>query len=41
MMKAVKGVFSVADEYNVSLRDAVYMYAIKSIDFAMKMRGWY
>lgn len=41
MMKAIDGVFGVADEYNVSLRDAVYMYAIKGIDFAMKMRGWY
>ena len=41
MMKAVKNVFGVADEYNVSLRDAVYMFAIKSIDKAMKLRGWY
>lgn len=41
MMKAVKGVFGVADEYNVTLREAVYMYAIKGIDFAMKQRGWY
>lgn len=41
MMKAIDGVFGVADEFNVSLRDAVYMYAIKGIDFAMKMRGWY
>lgn len=41
MMKAIEGVFGVADEYNVSLREAVYMYAIKGIDFAMKMRGWY
>ncbi|SHH12148.1 glutamate dehydrogenase [Anaerosphaera aminiphila DSM 21120] len=41
MMKAVGGVFGVADEFNVSLREAVYMYAIKSIDEAMKLRGWY
>ena len=41
MMKAIEGVFGVADEYKVSLREAVYMYAIKGIDFAMKMRGWY
>lgn len=41
MMKAIDGVFGVADEYDVTLRDAVYMYAIKGIDFAMKMRGWY
>lgn len=41
MMKAIEGVFGVADEYNVSLREAVYMYAIKSIDEVMKLRGWY
>ena len=41
MMKAIEGVFSVADEYKVTLREAVYMYAIKSIDTAMKLRGWY
>lgn len=41
MMKAINGVFGLADEYNVSLREAVYMFAIKSIDVAMKLRGWY
>lgn len=41
MMKAINGVFGVADEYNVSIREAVYMYSIKSIDTAMKLRGWY
>ncbi|WP_138160367.1 Glu/Leu/Phe/Val family dehydrogenase [Peptoniphilus catoniae] len=41
MMKAIEGVFGVADEYKVTLREAVYMYAIRSIDQAMKLRGWY
>ncbi|CDZ75460.1 NAD-specific glutamate dehydrogenase [Peptoniphilus sp. ING2-D1G] len=41
MMKAIEGVFGVSEEYNVSLREAVYMYAIKSIAEAMKLRGWY
>ncbi|WBW49705.1 Glu/Leu/Phe/Val dehydrogenase [Peptoniphilus equinus] len=41
MMKAIKGVFGVCDEYNVEPREAVYMYAIRSIDEAMKLRGWY
>lgn len=41
MMKAVNGVFKVADDYKVSLREAVYMYAISSIAEAMKLRGWY
>lgn len=41
MMKAIKGVFAVCDEYDVVPREGVYMYAIQSIDKAMKLRGWY
>ena len=41
MMKAIKGVFGVCDEYDVVPREGVYMYAIQSIDKAMKLRGWY
>lgn len=41
MLKAFNGVVEVSEEYDVSLREAVYMYAIKSIDYAMKLRGWY
>jgi glutamate dehydrogenase, NAD-specific len=41
MMKAIEGVFSVCDEYDVIPRDGVYMYAIQSIEKAMKLRGWY
>lgn len=41
MMKAIEGVFGVCDEYNVTPREGVYMYAIQSIDKAMKLRGWY
>lgn len=41
MMKAIEGVFGICDEYNVTSREAVYMYAIQSIDKAMKLRGWY
>ena len=40
MMKAIEGVFSVCDEYDVIPRDGVYMYAIQSIEKAMKLRGW-
>ena len=40
MMKAIEGVFGVCDEYNTP-REGVYMYAIQSIDKAMKLRGWY
>ena len=41
MMKAFEGVFDLCDKYDVSPRDGVYMYAIQSIDRAMKLRGWY
>lgn len=41
MMKAINGVFGVADEYKVTPREAVYMYAIQSVAKAMKLRGWY
>lgn len=41
MMKAVEGIFALADEYDVPLREAVYMYGVKSIAQAMKYRGWY
>ena len=41
MMKAFEGVFDICDKYDVSPRDGVYMYAIQSIEKAMKLRGWY
>src|SRR5699024_895817 len=41
MLKAIDTVFNLADKYEVSLRDAAYMTAIKRIDQAMKLRGWY
>lgn len=41
MMKAIEGVFGICDEYDVLPREGVYMYAINSIDKAMKLRGWY
>lgn len=41
MLKAIDKVFETAEEYKVSIRDAAYMVAIKRIDEAMKLRGWY
>ena len=41
MMKAIEGVFGICDEYKVTPREGVYMYAIQSIEKAMKLRGWY
>lgn len=41
MLKAIDTVFNIANQYEVSLRDAAYMAAIKRIDQAMKLRGWY
>lgn len=41
MVKAFNNVWSVAEEYNVTVREAAYMYSIKSVATAMKYRGWY
>lgn len=41
MKKAFDNVYAVSQEYKVTMREAVYMYAIRSIDKAMKLRGWY
>ena len=41
MMKAIEGVFGVCDEYDVVPREGVYMFAIQSIEKAMKLRGWF
>lgn len=41
MLKAIDKVFETAEKYKVSIRDGAYMVAIKRIDEAMKLRGWY
>ena len=41
MVEAFEAVYSVKEEYGVSMRTAAYMYSIKRIAGVMKLRGWY
>ncbi|MDY6065486.1 MAG: Glu/Leu/Phe/Val dehydrogenase [Finegoldia sp.] len=41
LVKAFNGIFKVKEDYKVTFREATYMYAIQSIQEAMKFRGWF
>ncbi|PMC80797.1 Glu/Leu/Phe/Val family dehydrogenase [Anaerococcus hydrogenalis] len=41
MKKALDGIYQIKEEYKTDLREASYMFAIKRIAQAMKLRGWY
>lgn len=41
MIKAIEGIFEMKNNYKTDLREASYMFAIKRIAEAMKLRGWY
>lgn len=41
MKKALDGIYKIKEEYKTDLREASYMFAIKRITQAMKLRGWY
>jgi glutamate dehydrogenase len=41
MVSAFENVWKIKEEYNVTPRKAAYMYSIKKISDAMKLRGWY
>jgi len=41
MVEAFDAVYAVKEEYGVSLRTAAYMYSVKRVAHAMKLRGWY
>ena len=41
MVKAFNAMWEVKEQYDVTPREATYMYAIKQIAEAMKLRGWY
>lgn len=41
MHKAIENVFEIAKKYDVSIREASYITAIKRINEAMMLRGWY
>lgn len=41
MIMAFDAIYKIKSEYNVSMREAAYMYSIKRVATAMKLRGWY
>jgi len=41
MVDAFNAVYSVSQEYNVSMRSAAYMHSVKKLAQVMKIRGWY
>ena len=41
MTDAFDAIYNIKCEYNVSMREAAYMYSIKRVANAMKLRGWY
>lgn len=40
MITAFDAIYKIKCEYNVSMREAAYMYSIKRVAIAMKLRGW-
>jgi glutamate dehydrogenase (NAD(P)+) len=40
MVKAFRGVYELAKEKNVYMRDAAYMIAIDRVGTSIKLRGW-
>lgn len=40
MKNAFEAIYKIKQEYNVSMREAAYMYSIKRVATAMKLRGW-
>lgn len=41
MKKSLDGIYKIKKEYKTDLREASYIFAIKRIAQAMKLRGWY
>lgn len=41
MFKAFHNIWELKDEYEVTMREAAYMYSVKILADAMKLRGWY
>lgn len=41
MVKAFANIWTIKNEYNVTMRDAAYMHSVKRVAAAMKARGWY
>ena len=40
MIKAFDAIYAIKTKYNVTMREAAYMYSIKRVTAAMKLRGW-
>lgn len=41
MVNAFNELWKIKVDYNVSMRNAAYMYSVKRVSSAMKLRGWY
>lgn len=41
MVKAFEPIWQIKEQYNVTMRQAAYMYSIKKVAASMKVRGWY
>lgn len=41
MVNAFNDIWSIKEEYKVSMRNAAYMHSIRRVSKAMKLRGWY
>ncbi len=41
MVKAFEALWTIKEDYNVTLRNAAYMHSVKRVAAAMKARGWY
>ncbi len=41
MVDAFNAIYAIKEEYNVPMRTAAYMFSIKKVATAMKLRGWY
>ncbi|QAT40242.1 Glu/Leu/Phe/Val dehydrogenase [Clostridium sp. JN-9] len=41
MVNAFNDIWSIKEEYKVSMRNAAYMHSIRRVAKAMKLRGWY
>lgn len=41
MVKVFEFIWKIKEEYNVIMREVVYMYLIKKVVEVMKLRGWY
>ncbi len=40
MVKAFNNIWSIREQHNVTVREAAYMYSVKTVADVMKLRGW-